>query len=547
MKCGRGGLLLLVLSLSVLIGRTQSLKSYRSALPEEVRSGKLRGPQHLADYVKDGKLSLSLRDAILLTLENSSDIQVGQSQIQDQKMAVLNAYAPFDAQLQGTLQVNRSSSPGYTELQGVGQSSNATFNSLFQAGTIQYTQTFQTGTNFQASVLSNKNSTNSSFYYFNPFFSSSLNFQVIQPLLRGAGRFANVAPIVIARSKLAQSQATFEAEVSDAILRVVQQYWAAVLAKDNVDVSQKSYDLAEASYEHDKRALELGALPQLDIYRSQSEMAARRVLVLQAEYALAQAEEDLRLTIGADQDGQIHKLPLDLTENPAVKGDGEAMDPDALLARALSRRPEIEAAARALDADHASIRLAHNQLLPNLSFTGLYQSGGLGGDQYNLLTGQLISVGGFDSSFSQLFGFGYPTYGGTLQLTLPLKNHAGEAALGTALVTQRQDLTAAQQARETITREVSDAVHQMEEAQLALDAAKTSYDLAQKSLAADQRKYELGSETNFYVLDSQARQAQSELVLLQTQVSYQLARAALNHATGDILEPYQVQIRELAK
>ncbi len=547
MKCGRGGLLLLVLSLSVLIGRTQSLKSYRSALPEEVRSGKLRGPQHLADYVKDGKLSLSLRDAILLTLENSSDIQVGQSQIQDQKMAVLNAYAPFDAQLQGTLQVNRSSSPGYTELQGVGQSSNATFNSLFQAGTIQYTQTFQTGTNFQASVLSNKNSTNSSFYYFNPFFSSSLNFQVIQPLLRGAGRFANVAPIVIARSKLAQSQASFEAEVSDAILRVVQQYWAAVLAKDNVDVSQKSYDLAEASYEHDKRALELGALPQLDIYRSQSEMAARRVLVLQAEYALAQAEEDLRLTIGADQDGQIHKLPLDLTENPAVKGDGEAMDPDALLARALSRRPEIEAAARALDADHASIRLAHNQLLPNLSFTGLYQSGGLGGDQYNLLTGQLISVGGFDSSFSQLFGFGYPTYGGTLQLTLPLKNHAGEAALGTALVTQRQDLTAAQQGRETITREVSDAVHQMEEAQLALDAAKTSYDLAQKSLAADQRKYELGSETNFYVLDSQARQAQSELVLLQTQVSYQLARAALNHATGDILEPYQVQIRELAK
>lgn len=547
MRCGRRGLLLLVLSLSVLTGRTQSLKSYRSALPEEVRSGKLRGPQHLADYVKDGKLSLSLRDAILLTLENSSDIQVGQSQIQDQKMAVLNAYAPFDAQLQGTLQVNRSSSPGYTELQGVGQSSNATFNSLLQTGTIQYTQTFQTGTNFQASVSSNKNSTNSSFYYFNPFFSSSLNFQVIQPLLRGAGRFANVAPIVIARSKLAQSQASFEAEVSDAILRVVQQYWAAVLAKDNVDVSQKSYDLAEASYEHDKRALELGALPQLDIYRSQSEMAARRVLVLQAEYALAQAEEDLRLTIGADQDGQIHKLPLDLTENPAVKGDGEAMDPDALLARALSRRPEIEAAARALDADHASIRLAHNQLLPNLSFTGLYQSGGLGGDQYNLLTGQLISVGGFDSSFSQLFGFGYPTYGGTLQLTLPLKNHAGEAALGTALVTQRQDLTAAQQGRETITREVSDAVHQMEEAQLALDAAKTSYDLAQKSLAADQRKYELGSETNFYVLDSQARQAQSELVLLQTQVSYQLARAALNHATGDILEPYQVQIRELAK
>jgi outer membrane protein len=547
MKFGRPVILLLVLSLALLTGRAQSVTSYRSALPQQVRSGKLRGPQHLNDYVKDGKLSLNLRDAILLALENSSDVEIDESQIQDQKMSVLNTYGPFDPLLQGTLQVNRTSSPGYTELQGVGQSSNATFNSLSQTGTIQYTQTLQTGTNFQASISSNKYSTNSSFYYYNPFFNSSLNFQVIQPLLRGAGRFANIAPIIIARAGLAQSRANFEAEVSDAILRVVQQYWAAVQARGNVDVSQKSYDLAEASYEHEKRALELGALPPLDIYRSQSEVAARHVQVLQTEYALTQAQEDLRLTIGADQDDQIRKLPLDLTESSEVKPDSETMDMEALLAKALSRRPEIEAAARALDGDRANIRLARNQRLPNLSFTGIYQSNGLGGNQYNLLTGQLISLGGFESSFGQLGGFGYPTYGGTLQLALPLKNHAADATLGTAMVTQNRDLTAAQQAREVITREVSNAVHQMEEAKLALAAAKTSYDLAQKSLQADQRKYELGAETNFFVLDSQTRLAQTELVLLQTQVGYQLARAALYHATGEILDPYQVQIRELAK
>ena len=63
-----------------------------------------------------------------------------------------------------------------------------------------------------------------------------------------------------------------------------------------------SMDAAEATYKQDKRALELGALPPLDIYRSESQVASRRVQVIQSEYALKQAEDTLRMTIGADQD-----------------------------------------------------------------------------------------------------------------------------------------------------------------------------------------------------------------------------------------------------
>jgi len=72
--------------------------------------------------------------------------------------------------------------------------------------------------------------------------------------------------------------------------------------------------------------------------------------------------------------------------------------------------------------------------------------------------------------------------------------------------------------REEIVRQVSDAVHQLEEAKLTLAAGQSSLELARKSLAADQRKYELGAETNFFVLDSQTKLAQSELDLLQTQI-----------------------------
>jgi outer membrane protein len=538
------GFLLLTASVSVSPGHAQSWSTAREALPQNVRSGSAPAAQHLNDYVVDGKLKLTLREAILLALENNSNVRLEESAVESEKMAVLGAFAAFDPQLQGNLNINRYSTPGYNELQGVGESTSATLNSLSQYGQLTYIQTFSTGTNVQASVSSAKNSTNSGFLFFNPYFNSTLNLQFTQPLLRGAGRFANRAPILIARRALAQSRAAFEAEVSDTIYLVVQQYWNAVQARGNLDVSERSLKQAEASYDHDKKALELGALGPLDIYRSQSEVAARRVTAIQAQFSVHQAEEALRLTIGADQDPLIHGLPLNLTEKPD-KDAGDALpDPETEIAKAMSDRPELAADAAALDADRASIKLARNQLRPNLSLNGFYQSNGLGGNEYNLATQQIISQGGFGSSFGQLFGFGYPGYGGTLTLQLPLKNHAGQAALGSALVTQSHDQYNLRQAKELIVNDVTLAIDQMQEARMALEAAENSYDLAQKLLSADQRKYELGTETIFFVLDSQTRLSQAEQTLLSTQIAVQFARATLDHATGDILEPYGVLIRD---
>ena len=183
---------------------------------------------------------------------------------------------------------------------------------------------------------------------------------------------------------------------------------------------------------------------------------------------------------------------------------------------------------------------------PNLQIQGFYQSSGLGGNEYNPDTGAFIAPGGFGSSMSQLFGFGYPGYGGTLSLTLPVRNRAGQAALGNALVTRTRDLYSSGQVREQITREVHDAIHQLDEATQALAAATTSFELAQKTLTSEQRKYELGAETNFFVLDAQTRLAQAELILLQTQVNYRIAVASVGHSTGDLITPYHLQITQLS-
>ena len=544
MKLKCFGCIWLLLWLTVAPAWAQDHEDYRHFLTPRVRSNTVPPPQHLRDFIQDGKLRLSLRDAILLALENNSSVQIDETEIESRKFALLNAYSPFDPSLQSELQINRYSYPGYTQLQGVGESGNATLNSLSQLGQITYTQTFTTGTAFSAEIQSNKNSTNTSFNFFNPYFSTMFNFQFTQPLLRNFGKFANTAPLIIARRSLAESRASFQAQVNDTIFAVITQYWATVQAKGALDVNQRSLDLAQVSYQRDKRALELGALPPLDISRSESEVAARKVQVIQANYAVAQAEEALRFTIGADRDPQLHAMGLELTEKPEPVGELATIDPESALKQALQNRPEIEAASDSLAVDDTSIRLAKNQLKPNLSLTGFYQGSGLGGDQYSLTTGQLISTGGFGSSFNQIFS--YPGYGGTLTLTLPIKNRAAKATLGNALVSRTHDLYGKSLVQEQITQEIGNAAKQLEEAKLALSAGTTSFELAEKTLAAEQRKYVLGAETNFFVLDAQTRLAQAELVLLQTQINYQLAIASVGHATGNLLAPYRVQIENLS-
>jgi outer membrane protein len=534
---------------------SQTHESYRALMTPQVRSDKLPAPQHMPEYVVDGKLRLRLRDAVLLTLENNSNVHVQEAQVESEKFAVLHAYQPFDPLLQSFFDVNRSSFPVNNPFQAAGVSTNAPFNSLTQTAQISYSQTFQNGSNILVGLSGSRNSTGPGQFFFDPGYNTSLNLQFSQPLLRNRGLFVTRAPLIIARRALQQSRASFQAEVSDAILQTVNQYWAVVQARGNLDVVRKSLEAADASYQHDKRALELGALPPLDIYRSESEVASRRVQMIQGEYVLKQAEDTLRLTIGANQDQFFRALDLELTEKPEPEGELQNTDAASALQQAMARRPEIEAARYALANDDTNIRVAHNHLKPDLSLTGSYQINGLGGNQYNLIidqntgqvTSQLISRGGLGSSFNQLFGFGFPGYGGRLTLNLPIKNRAAQAEMGSALVSRHRDLYSAQQVREQIMLEVANTVHQLEEAKLTLVAGKSALDLAQKEVAAEQRKYDLGEKTIFFVLDAQTKLAQAQLGLLEAEIRYQIARSAVDHATGGLLQPFEVQIAELSR
>lgn len=501
----------------------------RPATPSQVQ-----GPSRVDEFVQDGKLRLSLEDAILLTLLNNSDVNVNRAQFDLSQFAVQRAHSAFDPLFVAGFTPTRSTSPSASTLVGA-----STLSTLSQTTTTGYSQTFQSGTGVNVGLSTTRFTTNSSFATVNPSFNSGLTFSLSQPLLRRFGMFANRAPIIIAQRGVRQSRANFEAQLNDTVQRVINQYWDVVQSRKTLEVLRKSLELAEASYQRDKRALELGALPPLDIYRSESQVAQRKLSVIQAEYGLKQVEDTLRQTVGADLDARAGALDLALTDSAETNGKLEIVDLQEALAAALKDRPEIESQNQQLAIDDANAKLASNNLRPDLNLNATYTSNGLGGLVFNN-SGALVSSGGFGDSLSQLGGFNFPTYGINLQLRLPIHNSAAAADLGTALVSKRRSLYQMRSIQQTIATEVKNAVHDLEQAELVMAAAQTARELAQKNLGAEQRKYELGAQTIFFVLDAQNQLSQAEQSLVQAQILYQKALAEVDHATGSLLAKHKL-------
>jgi outer membrane protein len=506
--------------------------------PPNQNTRTLPAPHGFQQFIKGGKLQLSLNDAISLALANNTNIQVDQTQIDNAKTLIQAARAPFDPTVNALFNTSRSTESSFSQAAIA-----PTLSGLQQEYQLGFSQTFETGTNFQTFVSADKFSSNTPFAELqafgevNPSIFGTVSVQISQPLLRGFGLLPNRGPIVIAQRDVEQSRATFRQQVAAIILNTVQQYWNVVEARENLDVAKNLQAQAQQSYDHDKEALEKGALPPLDIYRSESEVAQHRVSEIQAEYAVKEAEDIFRNAIGADIDPNIRALDVNLTEPPEPTDALLAVDIGTELTKALSNRPEIEVQRLQLANDDLNIKIAHNGLKPQLNLTVNYSGSGLNSD----------TNGPFLEALDQSFGFSQPTYGGSLNLILPVKNYAAKSAFASAQVSKRRDLYSDRQIRQQITLDVSNAVHQLEQSKLSMEAAKIALNLAQKNLQAEQRKYELGAETIYFVLETQSELAQVEQSLIQAQVGYQLAVASVYYSTGELLGNYNVEIAPVNK
>lgn len=507
----------------------------------------LRPPVRLQDFIVDNTLELSLRAYLELVLVNNTDIEIQRLSVERDKNSILRAYGAFDPVLQGSFNSTRTKNPASDALAGA-----QTQNTLNQPVDLTYRQQLDTGTTYNVGFSGSKFSTNSSFATFNPSLTARLNIGFTQPLLRNRGRDVVRLPITIAKSRLKASEFTVRDQIMRLLVTAENNYWAVINARESLRVAEENLKLNDASLKRAQRELELGALSPLEIYRPQADYARAEINVSQARFRLIQAEDTLRRQIAADLDPEIRKLPIRVTEPVLPPAEEREIDREAAVERGLSMRPDFRSALTNLDTDDLTIRQATNSLRPDLSLTGSYASSGRGGNYFqrtNVFSGDLRSTlvrmtpGGFGDALDQMFNFTYPVYSFGLTLRLPIRDRAASATLADALLSKRLDALRQRSLEQSIRQEILNAVTDVESSKASVKLAVVNRDLAQQALDAEQKKYELGVNTIFFVLEAQQRLVDAENQLVTTSVQYRRNVLTLLRSTGELLEVRGVVIQ----
>jgi len=141
----------------------------------------------------------------------------------------------------------------------------------------------------------------------------------------------------------------------------------------------------------------------------------------------------------------------------------------------------------------------------------------------------------------------YPTYGIGLQMTLPIHNRIAEADLARDELQLKQSQIRLRQFENQARLEVEDALIAMSRARSSYEAAVQARKLQEESLAAEQAKFEVGASTSFFVIQYESLLAQARSTEVAAMSSYVKARAALERATGTILDQNRISLDAAVK
>jgi outer membrane protein TolC len=315
-----------------------------------------------------------------------------------------------------------------------------------------------------------------------------------------------------------------------------------VSARENVRVQEKSRDTSKANLDFVQKQLDLGAVSPLDIFNPQGQLASADLALSQAKFSLEQAEDALRHQIGVDLDPEIRKLPIELTEPVDISTASMDLDIDREVQKALDNNPNVKAAIQAMDIDDLGIQSADNQLLPQLSFTASYAGAGQGGTYLSsgstLLGGgsSIVVPGGLTDALSQMFGLNNPTYRGSINLTLPIRNRTASMNLANSLIAKKTDALNLRNTQQNTRLNVLTAISTLNGAIDSLRLAKTQEDLQHKNYDAEVQKYTLGTDINQNVVIALQTWVVAQSAVVTAQVNVRTSILNLYTQTGELLD-----------
>jgi outer membrane protein len=546
-----------------------------TVVPEPV----LTNAPRIEQIVRDGKLSLSLQDAVDLALQNNLSITIERYVPWIAEASILHTLSGgsptsgpvgalgtipalnFDPQVISTMSLDHRATPvnnGLTGGTGTGTGILGEQNSHTAIVNLAYSQGFHTGTSFSATFNNTRQSlSNSGNFFFNPFVQSNFIFVGSQQLLNGFGLLANEHFIRIAKVNKSIADQTLVQQVITSITAVGNAYWELVFARGNVDVARQSIALAEKTYSDNKKQVDVGTLAPLEIVQAEAQLATAQQSLIVAQTTVLQDQLTLLNLIAKDPNSPILRsveiVPTDTAD--VAPPEVEKIPLDDLIKEAVMKRPDVVQAGLVIKGDDINVRATKNALLPILTLSGEYATEGLAGNTRLQTTCTPVPPAttctpppqiftGLATALNQQFTGVYPEYNAAINLTIPIRNRAAQANNVIAALTERSDEANYQQIVNNAAIDVHNAQITLEQARITLAAASKTRDLDQQTLDAEQKKYQVGASTLFNIVSDQNTLAAAESAEVRARVNLVEGKVNFDRAMARTLEVYNITIAD---
>ncbi|MGP8187643.1 MAG: TolC family protein [Terracidiphilus sp.] len=554
----------------------------------------------LGTLVRDGKIYLSLRDAIDLALENNLDLVIARYNLPIARMDVLRTSAGGSVrgvntgvvsgtpggggsgQGSGTGAGGTSSGAG-----GAGAGASGLVSSTLGTGTsvsgydpqisatiyndhtseqltnfqvegvsiykyntseasLGYSQAFPLGSSAAVTWSNNRETTNGVYDYFSPAYSSTMQVVLQQQLLAGFGLGPNLRYLHIAKTNQKISDIAFRAQAIATVTQICNLYWDLVSAYDNEQVGERSVAFAQETLDTSRKQLQLQAIPEMDVLKAESELAMRQQDLTVARTNLDLEELYMKNAITRTLDDPLlEEMPVVPTDHIANQIEPVTEPVQDMIAAALKNRTELQESTLDLQNRELSRKTARNAMLPSLDLYGVYVGTGAAGEKNSKYAGGSITSDlptSFGGAIQDAFDNTAPEYRVGLSLNIPLRNRIAKADQYRTELEYRQAQVYFEELKKNIRIEVRNARYALEQGASRVDAARQARDLAQKTLDITEQEQKLGAGSNQQTLSAEHDLALAESALVTAETAYEKARIEVRRATGSILDDYGISI-----
>ena len=408
--------------------------------PQHVPPPVLSNTSRLDQLMREGKLYLSMDDAVALALENNLDIGIARynlgiadTEILRAKGGSNNFFGVNTGIVQNTpgggvggLSGSVGSGPGGTTAApgGIGAGTNGLVSSTvglgplitsfdpivsatlqsdharFQCtsifcGSVQntttanfnYVQGLHSGTNIGVGFTNSRITSNNPFTIVSPSLNSGFKFQLTQHLLQGFGFLPNDRLIRITKNNREITDVAFRLQILSTVDQIENLYWNLVFAYENVRVQQEALAFAQKTLSDNKKQVEIGSLAPIEVVRAQNTVAADQENLIQAQTNLDLQQLLMKNALSRTlQDPKLANAEVIPTSTMALPQQEPVVPTEDLVNEALQHRAELAESRIDLKNREISEKALQNELRPSLDVFAYYGGSGAGGDQNPLAT-----------------------------------------------------------------------------------------------------------------------------------------------------------------